>query len=463
MNKKIIDKSVDKFASITEKSRWALAKAKFKDQNGIEVIVVTLNPLSTISERLILSNKKPFNLYKKTCCSHFYKTCTRYKNQVYTKFLGGDIAVAQTNKLNLSYAPTRLIKAKRVCQLKGLSIILNSIVRVTIVTILAIIAITDDVVNFVNSDIVAVFTKFEVNDDKGSFPTGAFPTGAFPTGAFPTGAAGNIKTCKKFLDTQYLYDETVSDALIRIVLVTFYDNQVNHCRNRKGVSRLKGPSIVIIAITIKDDAVNFVNSDIVGFFTKFELIGRFDSINTPMCKIVVSICSYLVSPSLISRIANLVNSDIVALSIMSDIVAVTLKTGDVVIPTCLKGFPSISMLNMEDKVLDFNNGENTNVRRSLRSTIDDEVLIIKASLSKDKRNRHFMIYEIFGCGSLYSVCPAILNVEFEDTICRYTSKISLYFKNIIQGWSLLSDKPIVWPVTLLVLTMNQMVSGPGKK
>ena len=27
----------------------------------------------------------------------------------------------------------------------------------------------------------------------------------------------------------------------------------------------------------------------------------------------------------------------------------------------------------------------------------------------------------------------------------------------------LFDKPIVWPVTHLVLTMNQMLTGPGKK
>ena len=85
-----------------------------------------------------------------------------------------------------------------------------------------------------NGSIIAIF---EVNNDKGAFPTGAlpagefpagafpagaypagaFPTGAYPTEAFPTGAAGNIKTCKKFLDTQYLYDETVSDALTGLI------------------------------------------------------------------------------------------------------------------------------------------------------------------------------------------------------------------------------------------------------
>ena len=74
-----------------------------------------------------------------------------------------------------------------------------------------------------------------------------------------------------------------------------------------------------------------------------------------------------------------------------------------------------------------------------------------------------MIYEGFGCDNLYNVYPAILTVEFVDTIYRYTSKLSLYFKKIIQGWSLLFDKPIVWPDTHLVLTMNQMLSGPGKK
>ena len=95
--------------------------------------------------------------------------------------------------------------------------------------------------------------------------------------------------------------------------------------------------------------------------------------------------------------------------------------------------------------------------------IGDEVNINKASLMKDKRKRHFMIYEVFGCVNLYNVYPAILIVEFKDTICRRTSKISLYFKKIIQGWCLLCDKPIVWPVTHLVLKMNQMLTGPGKK
>ena len=91
------------------------------------------------------------------------------------------------------------------------------------------------------------------------------------------------------------------------------------------------------------------------------------------------------------------------------------------------------------------------------------LFIIKAPILKDKRKRHLMIYEVFGSINLYNVYPAILIVEFEDTIYRYTSKLSLYFKKIIQGWSLLFDKPIVWPVTHLVLTMNQMLSGPGKK
>ena len=91
------------------------------------------------------------------------------------------------------------------------------------------------------------------------------------------------------------------------------------------------------------------------------------------------------------------------------------------------------------------------------------LFIIKAPILKDKRKRHFMIYEVFGCVNLYNVYPAILIVEFVDTIYRYTSKLSLYFKKIIQGWSLLFDKPIVWPVKHLVLTMNQMLSGPGKK
>ena len=71
----------------------------------------------------------------------------------------------------------------------------------------------------------------------GAFPTGAYPTGAFPTGAFPTGAAGNIKTCKKFLDTQYLYDETVSDALTGLI-------------RTKKVCRLIGQSL--IAVVAKD-------------------------------------------------------------------------------------------------------------------------------------------------------------------------------------------------------------------
>ena len=91
------------------------------------------------------------------------------------------------------------------------------------------------------------------------------------------------------------------------------------------------------------------------------------------------------------------------------------------------------------------------------------LFIIKAPILKDKRKRHFMIYEVFGCVNLYNVCSAILIVEFEDTICRYTSKISLYFKKIIQGWSLLFDKPIVWPATQLVPTMDQMLAGPGTK
>ena len=90
------------------------------------------------------------------------------------------------------------------------------------------------------------------------------------------------------------------------------------------------------------------------------------------------------------------------------------------------------------------------------------LFIIKAPILKDKRKRHFMIYEVFGCVNLYNVCSAILIVEFEDTICRFTPKLSLYFKKIIQGWCLCL-KPIVWPVIYLVLTMNQMLTGPGKK
>ena len=71
----------------------------------------------------------------------------------------------------------------------------------------------------------------------GAYPAGAFPTGAYPTGAFPTGAAGNIKTCKKFLGTQYLYDETVSDALTGLI-------------RTKKVCRLIGQSL--IAVVAKD-------------------------------------------------------------------------------------------------------------------------------------------------------------------------------------------------------------------
>ena len=108
---------------------------------------------------------------------------------------------------------------------------------------------------------MSIIAIFEVNNDKGAFPTGAlpagefpagafpagaypagaFPTGAYPTGAFPTGAAGNIKTCKKFLDTQYLYDETVSDALTGLI-------------RTKKVCRLIGLSLIIaiIAVVAKD-------------------------------------------------------------------------------------------------------------------------------------------------------------------------------------------------------------------
>ena len=79
MNKKIIDKTVDKFVFITEKIRCLTAKSK--DQNGIEVIVV-LDCISTITSELLKrlsakANKKLSNLYKPTCCSHFYRACTR--------------------------------------------------------------------------------------------------------------------------------------------------------------------------------------------------------------------------------------------------------------------------------------------------------------------------------------------------------------------------------------------------
>jgi hypothetical protein len=86
--------------------------------------------------------------------------------------------------------------------------------------------------------------------------------------------------------------------------------------------------------------------------------------------------------------------------IMSATNAATLKAGDVVIPTCLKGFPSISTPNMVIKVsiLDFSNGENTNVRLAISSLI---------SVNSDIN----------------------LKFEFKDTIFRYISKISLYFKS----------------------------------
>ena len=100
---------------------------------------------------------------------------------------------------------------------------------------------------------------------------------------------------------------------------------------------------------------------------------------------------------------------------------------------------------------------------SVKSDGDHKSRIISNVYEFDKRKRHFMNYEVFACVNLYNVYPAILIVEFKDTICRRTSKISLYFKKIIQGWCLLCDKPIVWPVTHLVLKMNQMLTGPGKK
>ena len=96
-----VDKSVHKFAFITDKIRWALT-ADSKDQNRIQATVVILDCTSTISSklsRLIQSakaNKKPFNLYKKTCCSHFYKTGTNFLDSQYLY----NEAVVQTNKLN---------------------------------------------------------------------------------------------------------------------------------------------------------------------------------------------------------------------------------------------------------------------------------------------------------------------------------------------------------------------------
>ena len=126
MNKKIIDKSVDKFVFITEKIRWALT-AKSKDQTGIEATVVILDCISTISTDLSAkANKEPFNLYKKTCCSHFetkflelqylyHETVVqtnRIKFEFGTKILESqylfDEAVVQTNNLN----STGLVRAK---------------------------------------------------------------------------------------------------------------------------------------------------------------------------------------------------------------------------------------------------------------------------------------------------------------------------------------------------------------
>ena len=86
------------------------------------------------------------------------------------------------------------------------------------------------------------------------------------------------------------------------------------------------------------------------------------------------------------------------------------------------------------------------------------LFIIKAPILKDKRKRHLMIYEVFGSINLYNVYPAILIVEFEDTIYRYTSKLSQDDKSRV-----LFDKPIVWPVIQLVPTMDQMLAGPGTK
>ena len=75
------------------------------------------------------------------------------------------------------------------------------------------------------------------------------------------------------------------------------------------------------------------------------------------------------------------------------------------------------------------------------------------------------------CVIRYNIYLTILAVEFEDTIFRYISKISLYFKKFTQGPCALFDKPIkpfVRSVTQLVRLfrdpkMANLLTGPRTK
>ena len=88
-------KSVDKFVLITDKLRRALT-TNLKDQNVIEIASAILDCISIIElSRLFQSvkaNKKLFNLYKKTCCSQFYKICTIIAAIIAITFESGEMS-----------------------------------------------------------------------------------------------------------------------------------------------------------------------------------------------------------------------------------------------------------------------------------------------------------------------------------------------------------------------------------
>ena len=80
---------------ITAKCRRVVRTNAKATMEHIKTIVSELSRLFQSAK----ANKKPFNLYKKTCCSHFYKTCKEFLDLQY--FF--DETAVQTNKLN-SYA-----------------------------------------------------------------------------------------------------------------------------------------------------------------------------------------------------------------------------------------------------------------------------------------------------------------------------------------------------------------------